>query len=126
MNTHDGRVGDFFHNSDSGLVYEKLNDTEWVVTASLKGSPGPQGLQGVRGEQGLQGPVGEAGQRGPPGERSAAPTVRIVEDTLQENHANTSLVLVEFPFEKSLDGATIIPVGLYMLVGYPANGQELG
>ena len=127
----DGRTGDFFFNSDNGLVYKKLSG-EWVAFATVRGprgergSPGLLGAPGVQGERGPQGPAGERGLQGPTGDVSPGLKIRTVEGTLPEAHADTELMIAEFPYGKSVDRGSIVPVGLYMLVGYPANVEERG
>eukprot|EP00117_Sycon_ciliatum_P034624 scpid75187/ scgid26390/ len=118
----EGGLGDFYINTGNGLVYKKESEG-WVVITTARG---PRGLQGQRGAQGLVGERGERGRRGRVGEPGVRAMVHTVSGTLPETQANTELVLTEFPFGKNVDAGTIVPLGLYILVGYPADAAERG
>jgi hypothetical protein len=62
-----GNNGDFYLDSDTGDVYEKIND-EYVVVANIEG---PQGAQGAVGAQGAQGDIGPQGPQGAQGAQGA-------------------------------------------------------
>lgn len=62
-----GEVGDFYLDTDTGVVHEKTGATAWTPQDNLTGPEGPQGIQGVAGPAGPEGPQGPAGPIGPQG-----------------------------------------------------------
>lgn len=56
-----GNIGDYYLDTATGNVYNKLNNTTWVLITNITG---PQGLAGAAGVAGPQGPAGAAGATG--------------------------------------------------------------
>jgi len=59
-----GNVGDFFLNSNTGLLYGPKTANGWETTVSLKGEIGETGAAGPAGPAGPTGPAGPAGKPG--------------------------------------------------------------
>lgn len=66
-----GEEGDYYLNVVDGGVYTKSGG-QYLLTANIKGQPGPQGDMGPVGPQGLQGPAGAQGAQGPKGDPGSA------------------------------------------------------
>jgi hypothetical protein len=56
------QVGDWYLDTNSGIVYEKTSASIWTQVASIKGPKGDTGTQGSQGIQGIEGPQGPTGQ----------------------------------------------------------------
>ena len=63
-----GAIGDWYLNTTTGEVFEKIAAATWFSQGNIKG---PQGTQGIQGIQGTQGPAGNTGSQGPPGNTGA-------------------------------------------------------
>jgi hypothetical protein len=62
-----GNMGDYYLDTSTGNVYNKINGTTWVLISNIMGPVGPTGTQGVAGPQGIQGVAGPVGLTGPTG-----------------------------------------------------------
>ncbi|MCV0350202.1 MAG: tail fiber domain-containing protein [Nitratireductor sp.] len=58
-----GRVGDFVL-QDNGDVFEKTDETTWLLRFNITGPKGDKGDQGEKGDKGDQGDKGEKGEQG--------------------------------------------------------------
>ena len=59
-----GNMGDYYLDTATGNVYNKINGTTWVLISNIMGPVGPTGPAGVAGPQGIAGPQGVAGTNG--------------------------------------------------------------
>jgi hypothetical protein len=62
-----GKVGDWYLDTASGDVYEKVAASSWALQANIKGATGPAGPAGPSGATGAQGPQGATGAQGTAG-----------------------------------------------------------
>ena len=65
-----GNIGDYYLDTATGNVYNKINGTTWVLITNIMGPVGPTGPAGIAGPQGpigLTGPQGLAGATGATG-----------------------------------------------------------
>lgn len=62
-----GRIGDWYIQTSTWDMWEKVDDVVWVIRLNLRGAQGIQGLQGLMGNQGIQGKQGIPGEMGPSG-----------------------------------------------------------
>ena len=59
-----GNIGDYYLDTATGNVYNKLNNTTWVLITNITGPQGPAGATGLTGPQGLAGAAGPQGPQG--------------------------------------------------------------
>jgi hypothetical protein len=62
-----GNMGDYYLDTATGNVYNKINGTTWVLISNIMGPVGPTGPAGITGPQGIAGPQGIQGVAGPNG-----------------------------------------------------------
>jgi len=62
-----GNIGDYYLDTATGNVYNKLNNTTWVLITNITGPQGPTGATGLTGPQGPAGPTGATGLTGAAG-----------------------------------------------------------
>jgi len=66
-----GNIGDYYLDTATGNVYNKINGTTWVLITNITGPQGPAGVAGPQGIQGVAGPIGPTGPTGATGATGA-------------------------------------------------------
>ena len=62
-----GVVGDFYLNTTSGFIFEKIDPTTWASRGNIMGPQGPAGTAGTAGTPGAAGSVWRSGSGAPAG-----------------------------------------------------------
>jgi hypothetical protein len=59
-----GNMGDYYLDTSTGNVYNKINGTTWVLITNITGPQGVAGAVGATGATGATGPIGATGPQG--------------------------------------------------------------